>query len=65
MANTPAQKFDSDTEAGKQTEKDGYKLFTSSAEGLEGWYIIDTKENRDIVSKLEQDKETACKNQKM
>lgn len=56
LDDTPAQKFETDTEAGKQAEKDGYKLFTSNAEGLEGWYIIDTKENREIVNKLEKNK---------
>lgn len=36
------QKFESDTEAGEQALKDGYKLMTCDHEELEGWYILDT-----------------------
>lgn len=40
------QKFDCDTKAGEQALKDGYKLFTCNADGLDGWYILDTTKVR-------------------
>lgn len=40
------QKFKSDTEAGEQALKDGFKLFTVKHEKLAGWYIIDKPEYR-------------------
>lgn len=45
--------FKNDTDAGEQALKDGEKLFTSDHEELAGWYILDNKENRNTVKKLE------------
>jgi hypothetical protein len=42
-------KFNSDTEAGRQALKDGFKLFTVDHEDLNGMYIIDTPKNRQIL----------------
>lgn len=44
------QKFSSDMEAGEQALKDGYSLFTVDHDNLFGWYILDTPEQRKIVS---------------
>lgn len=43
-------KFESDTEAGEQALKDGFKLFTTDFESLAGWYIVDTPKNRQAMA---------------
>ena len=42
-------KFDTDIQAGEQALKDGLNLFTIEHEELEGWYIIDSPENRQAL----------------
>jgi len=43
-------KFKSDTEAGEQALKDGYKLFTVNQGDLMGWYILDKPEYRKALN---------------
>ncbi|KYC77045.1 hypothetical protein NSQ93_22540 [Bacillus sp. FSL W8-0445] len=44
------KRFINDTDAGKQALKDGYKLFTIEHEEYDGWYILDTPENRKVLT---------------